>query len=232
MENFGEATDLEVIDRLVSVRGLNLVDVGCGDGALTRALAQRGGRLLGIEPDPVQAEQNRRLPRTAGLTFVEAPAQAVPAATASVDGVFFSRSLHHVPLSDMDKALREAIRVLRLDSGFLYVLEPLMEGSYSRLIQPFHDETEVRRAGARALDLTAAPRFRQSRGVRYVTMAAFPDFAAFVESMAGHTYNRYTREAIETPKVRARFEAGRANGGYRFEQPMRVNFYRGPRSGG
>lgn len=232
MEDFGEATDLDVIDRLVSVRGLSLVDVGCGDGALARALAERGGRVLGVEPDPVQAERNRQAPRTAGVTFAEAPAQAIPAAAAAIDGVFFSRSLHHVPSGEMDKALLEAVRVLRPTSGFLYVLEPLMEGSYARLIQPFHDETEVRRAAARALARTARLRFRQGLEVGYVTVATFPDFAAFVDAMASHTYNPYTREAIETPEVKATFQASRANGDYRFEQPMRVNLYRELIAGG
>ena len=39
VEDIGEATDYEVMDRQVSVKGLRLLDIGCGAGALTRALA-------------------------------------------------------------------------------------------------------------------------------------------------------------------------------------------------
>ena len=40
-----------------------------------------------------------------------------------MDGVFFFRSLHHVPIDAMEAALAEAARVLKPD-GFLCVMEP------------------------------------------------------------------------------------------------------------
>ncbi len=77
-EDLGEVDEMDVIDRLVPVAGLNVVDVGCGDGRLTRQLAERGAKVLGVEPDPIQAETNRAAEAMPGLSFVEAAGQALP----------------------------------------------------------------------------------------------------------------------------------------------------------
>ena len=113
VEDIGEATDYEVMDRQVTVDGLRLLDLGCGAGALTRALAERGAQVVGIEPDPIQAEKNRRAEPVPGVSFVEGGAQDLDIDDASVDGVFFKYSLHHVPADAMDAALAEAVRVLK-----------------------------------------------------------------------------------------------------------------------
>ncbi len=68
-EDLGEADEMDVIDRLVSVAGLNVVDVGCGGGRITRQLAERGALVLGVEPDPIQAEKNRAAEAMPGLSF-------------------------------------------------------------------------------------------------------------------------------------------------------------------
>ncbi|MDE2463381.1 MAG: class I SAM-dependent methyltransferase, partial [Alphaproteobacteria bacterium] len=104
-KDLGRMNDLEAIGALLEVKGLRLVDVGCASGAQDRELVGRGATVLGVEPDPVQAEKNRKAEPLPGLTFVEARAQALPAESQSMDGVFFFRSLHHVPMEAMDAAL-------------------------------------------------------------------------------------------------------------------------------
>jgi 2-polyprenyl-3-methyl-5-hydroxy-6-metoxy-1,4-benzoquinol methylase len=42
-------TDLAVLDRLVQLDGSDVLDVGCGGGALVRQLAERGARAMGLE---------------------------------------------------------------------------------------------------------------------------------------------------------------------------------------
>ena len=230
-ENFGEATDFEVMDRLVSVSGLRLIDVGCGAGALTRALAERGAEVLGVEPDPIQAEKNRAAEPMTGLSFTEGVAQELSAADASVDGVFFKYSLHHVPADALDTALAEAARVLKPDTGFLYVVEPVMAGSYAELTRPFNDETAVRQLAYEALARCAAPRFAEAREVHYAFPRRYRDFETFLVEKLGLTYKNHQRARIDTPEVRAMFEAGKSDGGgYGFELRLRANFYRGRES--
>jgi ubiquinone/menaquinone biosynthesis C-methylase UbiE len=226
-EDLGERDEMAVIERLVTPAGLDLLDVGCGDGRITRQLAELGARAIGVEPDPVQAEKNRAAPIVFGLTYVEAPGQALPLDDDSMDGVFFCYSLHHVPIDVMDRALAEAMRVMKPEIGFLYVLEPMLNGSLETLYQPFHDETEVRTRAYDALKRHVEPRFDEARELRYHESVHYDTFATFADEVEGFSYIDFTREHVDTPEVRAKFELGRTDNGYVFTQHNRVNFYRG-----
>jgi ubiquinone/menaquinone biosynthesis C-methylase UbiE len=229
--DFGESTALEVMDRLVSVAGLDIVDVGCGKGELARALVARGAIVTGIEPDDEQARANAALPPTPGLAFHQAGAQALPLAASSFDGVFFSKSLHHVPVEAMDRALGEATRVLR-DEGFLYVLEPDIGGPFFELMRPFHDETEVRRAARAALARTASPAFREFRRLAFAVSRCYDGFDAFADEVLGLSYNRYRRADVEAADVRARFDAGWNGAAHCFQQPMTIFLFSGKTADG
>ena len=224
VEHWGRSTDLAVLDRLVQVRGCSVVDVGCGRGDLARSLAERGATVLGVEPDPVQAARNREAPGTDGVTFVEGHAESLPVGDGEADGVIFGRSLHHVPEAAMRPALKEARRVLAA-GGFLYVLEPVMQGAFSVVMKPFHDETEVRRQAREAL-ADSAPLFARAREVHYEVERRFESHETFVELFSGLTYNSYGADAVRSETVRRLFEAGRTDAGdYAFEQPMRVDLF-------
>lgn len=223
-EDLGRRTDLEAIDELVNVRNMEIVDVGCGDGALARGLAERGANVLGLEPDPVQAAKNREAPQAGGVTLIESGAESIPLDDGMADGVIFARSLHHVPGPLMGKALKEARRVLKR-RGFLLVIEPEMRSPFSQLMKPFHDETKVRGAAKRVLKRLVPTVFPRAREVHYTTTMTFPDFETFSERMAGATFNAISHEEVDTPKVREAFERGYSDGGYVFDQRMRVNLF-------
>ncbi len=228
-KDLGDSDDMAAVDALMRVEGRNFVDVGCGAGRLSRELAARGAQVLGVEPDPVQAEKNRQAEPVPGLTFVEGRAEALPVDDASMDGVFFFRSLHHVPAGAMDAALREAARVLKPD-GFLCVVEPAMEGSFFPVMRPFHDETQVRTQAQAALARTAASLFATVEFYRWRSYPSFRGFEEMVGFVTGMTFNDIRRERVETDEVRALFETGKCDDGYRFMQPMLLNLYRGQRA--
>lgn len=225
--DLGELGDLETVDKLIDVRGLDLVDAGCAAGDAARGLAERGATVLGVEPDPVQAESNRSQPATPGVTLLEAGAQTLPAEDNSADGVFLFRSLHHVPEELMDHALKEATRVLK-PGGFLYVAEPAMDCTFFRLMQPFHDESKMRTLAQQALDRTACELFEETTKYTSIQRPKFADFDAFVDLFTGMSFNRITREMMDRPDVRKSFDAARIDDGYQFEQPMLINLYRRP----
>jgi ubiquinone/menaquinone biosynthesis C-methylase UbiE len=227
--DLGEGSHTQVIDRLLEVRGEALVDVGCGDGGFARALAERGADVLALEPDPVQAERNRKAAEYPGVRFVEAGGEKIPAETDSKDGVLFNRSLHHVPGNLMDRAIEEAARVVRPTSGYLYVIEPDMAGAWSQLMKPFHDETEVRRHALECLDRTAAPLFAEAREYWYLTWMRFASFEEFVAKQLAVTY-RGSGSALGSDDVRRVFDTGRHGDGFRFAHPMRLRVYRAKRT--
>lgn len=227
-DDLGETTEFDVVERLVSLAGLRVVDVGCGGGRVTKQLAARAAEAVGVEPDPIQAEKNRAAEPVPGLSFVEAPGQALPFDDDSVDGVFFSYSLHHVPRQHMAGALAEAARVLKPETGFLYVLEPLPTGSMDAVYRPFEDETEVCTLAYDAVQAHAAPRFTRAREVWYHEPVRYGSYEGFVEEMLAITYNDLERATVDTPVVRAAFEAGRTDDGFVFTEYARVNLFHGP----
>ena len=138
-------TTLDVLDEVIAPAGRTIVDVGCGDGALVRALANQGARMIGVEISAGQLEGARAHPPVADERYVEGTGQALPLADDSADAVVFLQSLHHVPEEHMDAALAEAARVAPL----VYVQEPLAQGPFFDLVALVDDETRVRGARPR-----------------------------------------------------------------------------------
>lgn len=227
--DLGELSDIAAVLEMSPVAGLQLVDVGCGPALTSRALVESGAHVTAVEPDPIQAEKNRQAEPLSGLVFHEGGAEQLPLPDHSVDGVLFFRSLHHVPVMQMDKALREAVRVLKPANAFLCVVEPGMTGSHFQVMRPFHDETLVRTEAQAALErLSDEGLFRDEARFQYMQHPRHAGFEEMVARVTGQTFNSITRERVETEEVRALFEQGRTDqGDYMFDQPMLLNFYRG-----
>lgn len=208
-------------------RGLDIVELGCGNARLVRALLQRhaGCRVTALEVDAVQHAKNLAAPQR-GLRFVAAPAQAVPCADASFDLALMLKSLHHVPLQAMNAALGEARRVLRAQ-GLLYVSEPVYAGALNDITRLFNDEGAVRAAAQAALDRAIA------RGDwdavlerRFASTVHFAGFADFEHRMIDVSFaERHLDPALRTA-VRERFEPHCGSGGARFVRPMHMRLLR------
>ena len=158
--------DLEVLERLVPVAGRDVVDVGCGGGALVRALAARGARMTGVEISEEQLAAAVRDDDGGGAQYAVGTGQQLPLPDGSVDVVVFMRTLHHVPIEEMGNALGEARRVLR-PAGVVYVAEPLAEGDFFTLTSVVEDEREVRAAAQRTLADAAAARLERAEPFEY-----------------------------------------------------------------
>jgi ubiquinone/menaquinone biosynthesis C-methylase UbiE len=205
------------------VDGLHIIDVGCGEGQLTRALADRGAHVTGCDPF---------IPETAWTThgrgsyrLVKAAADALPESDQSADLVLFVFSLHHVPAVKLKDALAEARRILR-PSGRLYIAEPIAQGPHQRIMELFHDETAVRKTAATALTNFAKPYFAEDRISNYTDVRSYADFDMFAARMIANTrFNGYTEEAVLAPDVRRRFAETRAAHGDKFDQPVRIDYF-------
>lgn len=93
--------------------GLDVLDVGCGQGIDLARYAAAGARATGVDLTPRHVELARAHLAALGLRgqVVEGDAEALPFEDKSFDQVSSNGVLHHTP--DLDAALREVVRVLR-----------------------------------------------------------------------------------------------------------------------
>lgn len=101
-----------VLDLLAPRAGERILDVGCGDGALTQRLVQAGAKVVGVDPAPdfVAAAAAR------GIDARLIDAQALPFER-EFDAVFTNAVLHWIP--DLDAALRGVHRALKAGGRFV-----------------------------------------------------------------------------------------------------------------
>jgi ubiquinone/menaquinone biosynthesis C-methylase UbiE len=206
-----------------------VLDVGCGDGALVRALAEAGALAVGLEVSAAQLAKARAAGPVPGADYLAGQGENLPFPDDGLDVVVFFNSLHHVPLGKMDLALDEAVRVLK-SGGLLYVAEPLAEGPNFEVSRHFDDETEVRAAAYRALERAGAADGLQQLGEEfYLTTSAYPNFAAYREQMLRVDPARERSFREQAAVIEEEFErlAERdGKGRFRLDQPMRVNWLR------
>ncbi len=91
------------------VDGLDIIDIGCGEGRFCRMLGKRGARLTGIDPtEDLIVEARRQQPEA---SYYVAKGEELPVSDASMDLVVSYLSLLDIP--DYRAAIKEMKRVLK-----------------------------------------------------------------------------------------------------------------------
>jgi ubiquinone/menaquinone biosynthesis C-methylase UbiE len=136
---------------LAAMGGKRVLDVGCGDGACTREIYDRGrpASMVGIDParDAIDLARTRAGGRP--IEFREASAYDLPFPDDHLDQVHLRGVLHH--LDRPIDALREALRVARS----VVVVEPNGYNPVLKLLErysPYHVEHEEKSYAPRTLD--------------------------------------------------------------------------------
>ncbi len=103
---------------LPEVAGLSGLDIGCGEGANTRAVARLGAAMTGVDIAPTFLAYAREAEAASplGIAYLEADAARLPFADESFD--FATAFMSLMDVSDQPGALGEAFRVVR-PGGFL-----------------------------------------------------------------------------------------------------------------
>lgn len=114
-----------MIELLALEPGHRVLDLGCGTGTLTRAIADRldpaaGGYALGIDAAAAMIGVARKKRSCATCRFEVAAAESLPFEDRSFNAVVSSLFFHHIDRDLKERSLREACRVMR--SGGLLVV--------------------------------------------------------------------------------------------------------------
>lgn len=100
------------IDKLAPLSGKRVIDVGCGGGVLTEAMAGRGAEVTGIDlaGKPLRVAELHALESGAKVTYIETSTEALAARSpASFDVVTCMEMLEHVPQPEQTVAACAAL---------------------------------------------------------------------------------------------------------------------------
>ena len=167
---------LDYIDRLASLQGKRVLDVGCGGGLLAEAMARRGAEVTGIDMGkaPLNVARLHRLESNLEIDYRQVtPEQLAGEQPGAFDVVTCLEMLEHVP--DPAAVIAACATLVGKDGrvflstinrnpkaylfavlGAEYVLKLLPKGThdYTRFIRPSEMEAWARHAGLRLTDLT------------------------------------------------------------------------------
>jgi ubiquinone/menaquinone biosynthesis C-methylase UbiE len=216
--------------RYLPLKGAQVLELGCGRAWMTRRMIEEfsPAAIVATEVDRIQHEKNLQIDDLPMVQFVYGGAEEIAQPDASIDIVVMLKSLHHVPLEQMDRALGEIARVLR-PGGLAYISEPVYRGAFNEIMSLFHDEREVRSAAFQAV----------SRAVEHGTLELveqiffnapghYRDFEHFENRMLNVTHTEHRIDDALYQRIKQTFEQHMTPDGAQFQKPMRVDLLRRP----
>lgn len=220
--------EIRIVEELVEVEGRRVLELGCGAAWMTRLLATCLGacQVTATEVDRIQHAKNLAIRDLPTVEFRFGGAESIADPDATYDGVFLFKSLHHVPVELMDRALAEIRRVLA-PGGYVYVSEPVYWGPFNAVMRLIHDERLVRTAAYAAIERAVdSGRFAWERQVFYQSEGVYPSWDAFAERFIQVTHTERDLDAARLAEIRAAFEHHLTPEGARFLKPHRVDLLR------
>ena len=209
---FSEASDMAIPSIVSSIKSTDKVlDLCCGQGNVTEALAQSGYSVTGADfSEQMLSHARERFP--AG-DFVEADAQDLPFEDGSFDCAVCSFGLMHVP--DQPKALSEIRRVLKPKGQF--IMTSWCGPDISPVFQVFY--SSVQEHGHVSVKMPDSPNFHQFANEK-MAKSILSDASFDVESQ--HQVDCFWM--LDAPEGLAEiFQNGAPRGGYLLSQQPEAN---------
>jgi ubiquinone/menaquinone biosynthesis C-methylase UbiE len=103
------------IERLTRAPGMNVLDIGVGNGYFEMLAVQKKYSVAALDPDNKAIEKLKRM----GIDAKQGSLSAVPFADNTFDFVVASEVLEHLKSEEMPKAIQEINRVLKKGGYFV-----------------------------------------------------------------------------------------------------------------
>lgn len=213
-----QAHVLPWIEETVPLAGRTVLEYGCGQGAVSCAMAPSAARYIAVDIDGAEIAMARDHLQRYGLSDVELhawPAAEIVARLSAfrgqVDVFLFYAVLEHMTVAERLEILRVAREVVRAD-GYLIVCETpnrLIQFDHHTARMPFFHmlpeelaaevyRTSERRDFVAAIDAAAAdgPEARREALVRWGTGVSFHEFELVFDDLAAHTASSSYHELL------------------------------------
>ena len=212
---FAEKTDEQVAARFAAALGDagrgDLIDVACGPGVVTAAIAPRAASVVAFDATEEMLDKARARCAKAGLAnvaFERGNAESLPFDDARFDGAVTRLAIHH--FADPQRALGEMFRILR-PGGVAVIVDVVSsenaeESALQNAIERLRDPSHVRMLPASELDARVA-----SAGFAAIAPATTWDKPREFEEWMDIVNDPARAEPIRTV-VRALAAAGRSAG--------------------
>lgn len=130
IEGFTEGADAEYEEQILPLAAAELagydsiLDIGCGDGQISRMMSGLGATVIGIDPTWNQIRVAGK--RSGGAAYVRATASEIPFETASFDAAVACLVFEHIDA--LEQAIAEVARVVKPGGLFCFFLNhPLLQ---------------------------------------------------------------------------------------------------------
>lgn len=130
IDGFTDGADAEYVEQIIPLAVQELagcarvIDIGCGEGQLSRALAASGCEVFGVDPTAQHVRLARE--RGGGPTYEVGGAEALPVGDGAFDGALACLVFEHI--DELEAAIAEVSRVLSDGGRFAFFLNhPLLQ---------------------------------------------------------------------------------------------------------
>jgi ubiquinone/menaquinone biosynthesis C-methylase UbiE len=191
---YADKADIKVEDRFRGALGAagagDLLDIACGPGAVTVAIAKGARSVVGLDATDAMLEKARARAKSGGLTnttFQAGDAENLPFETGRFDGIVTRLALHH--FANPGTAVNEMFRVLRPGGRVVIVdvtaSEEADKAQLQNAIEILRDPSHIRMMPAAEIDgLVGAAGFQTPQTASWDKAREFEEWMGIVNDPA------------------------------------------------
>ncbi|MDX2480250.1 MAG: class I SAM-dependent methyltransferase [Desulfuromusa sp.] len=145
---------IQAINSYAPLTGAKVLEIGCGSGRMTSAIAQHAAQIVATDLNATVLEQAEKNIPAQNVEFLYTPAGTLNCPAGSFDLVIYSLSLHHIPKDKMIDNLYHSGKLLK-EKGTIVIIEPGDSGSFLEVKKRFGagsgDESREKQAAIKAM---------------------------------------------------------------------------------
>ena len=127
---------IQAINSHTPLTGATILEIGCGNGRITRDLAKYANKIVATDLNPTVLEKAKENITAKNIEFLYA-ADGIPNSPVnSFDIIIYTLSLHHIKKNEMADNLRRSGSLLK-EGGKIAIIEPGNSGSFLEIKKRF-----------------------------------------------------------------------------------------------